>query len=431
MDFVDTSNENISQELDKIKAEAHAEAIDEVDDYTDDYDWGRTLSIKEPNKFYGFLIEGGITFIVSGPGSGKTYLAMSIALDMATKYRDDIKVFYVDWDNPVTIPKDRGLPQKVLERGLERHIIYLNDLYKDWIDEKMKKLGKYEEVRRIGNKLKRCVKEINYLVPRKKKLVIFDSFQNFVDYNDDGVVRVAFQSMRKCINTTFLIIHHVNKQGSDKGLMRIKDSCDSMYFLESKHDNDNSIIEQTLRVDLGKRIGKIRFQTETEITFRYVDDLTFDVIEDVAISKTDEVVLRTAVKLLKERQYTQSQIVQAISEKVGVGRHKVRRILSRFTNKLFEERRGDKNAIYYSVIDNSDVMKLLFNSQMSKVKQKLFDSVIALIQAGKELEFPVSITVRKKEIKYPTLESIRDNIFNMKDDEAELVFDWLKLNLGK
>ncbi len=388
-----------------------------IQDFWKTYDWIEKLkNVPEPRIYNGWIVEGGQNVIFTEAGAGKSVLAFANAWDIYKK--EGIPFVYVDIDNPIVLPKARGLIDYI--DGTEN--IYINQAHlEDIINSELARELKINRYKNIGIRLLKFLDAtIDY-----KAIVVLDSLQKFVDTNELAEVRPFFELLDKLTHKfTFIIIHHTNKENRYKGLSFIRDTVDSMYYIKSTDKNEKGYIKKhTIVAD------KQRFLTETEITFKY--DL-FDIEEvlfGVGLTKEEEIILRTAVSIIRksDTDLIQSELVKAIKEKVSIGEKKIRRTLQDFVEKgLFILQTGGlTNKHIYKVNEESPYLSLLFDNDLSEVKKELLNTVKELEELPEEIEIrddTGSIRI------YQAPEAIKNNIWKMKDEEAREILNKLKGN---
>lgn len=402
---VDTNN-NIVKNYEKSK--------ENVSNFWDFYDFSRFDELENPAVFDGWVVEGGINVLYSDAGKGKSYLMTSLCLKIA-KQNSDVKVFYIDLDNPIVLPKARHLPEVVRNLNIS-NFYYINSLFFDDIEKEIEKRGL--NYKNIKNKIVKLVKLIDDTV-NCKVVVVFDSLQNFVNTNEINDVDVALDFMKKHTDKfTYMLIHHINKIGQYKGLTTIRDKADSFYTIKDiDKDISGYIRTQVIKAD------KRRFLTEETITYRYSDLFDYELM-DFMISKDDEIVLRVAVSQLQGNKMKQKDLVNVISSKVNIGKNKIFATLKKFEGRLFDVEIGIRNARYYTLNSKSEILSFL-KKDISPVKQNLLDLVKTLEIAYGELSSPIHFELNGKLIEYKTFSSIRNNILSMKHDEAEEVLEIL------
>jgi len=389
-----------------------------VQDFWKTYDWIEKLkNVPEPRIYNGWIVEGGQNVIFTEAGAGKSVLAFANAWDIYKK--EGIPFVYLDIDNPIVLPKARGLLDYI--EGTEN--IYINQAHlEDIFSSELSKELKINRYKNIGIRLLKFLDAtIDY-----KAIVVIDSLQKFVDTNELSEVRPFFELLDKLTHKfTFIIIHHTNKEQKYKGLSFIRDTVDSMYYIKNTDKDEKGYIKKHIVV-----ADKQRFLTETEITFKY--DL-FDIEEilfGVGLTKEEEIVLRTAVSIIRksDTDLTQSELVKAIKDRVSVGEKKIRNILKTFVEKgLFTLQTGGlTNKHIYKVNEESPYLKLLFDNDLSEIKKELLNTLKELEELHEEIEIKDdtgSILIFK------TPEAIRNHIWKMKDEEAKSILDKLKGNI--
>ena len=386
------------------------------------YDYLEKLkSVPEPSIYNGWIVEGGKNIIYGSGGVGKSILAFTNSLEIL-KNCEEFIVFYLDYDNPISLPKARGFLD-ILEEYKGRFIYinqaHLSDILNSSISVKL-------QLKRIKNKLKQILMFIRHTVPPDKKvLVVVDSLQRFVDINEQGEISTAFEYMDKT-GYTYIILHHQNKLNQFKGLTFIRDSVDSFYEVKSvERNNDGSIALHSIVAD------KRRFLTEQEITFKYDFLEIKDIIYGASIEKEEAVVLRTAVSILRNESdlLNQSNLVNKVKEKLeNFGAKKIRAIIKNYIGKgLFIEKTGANNAKYYEVNENSHYIPLLFNSDLSEVKKKILDIINELKNMNIDLDEDIEVKDSSGAIKvYKKLDTIKRDIYRMNDEVAKNILE--KLN---
>jgi len=388
-----------------------------VQDFWKTYDWLEKLkNVPEPRIYNGWIVEGGQNVIFTEAGAGKSVLAFANVWDIYKK--EGIPFIYVDIDNPIVLPKARGLVDYI--EGTEN--IYLNQAHlEDIFNSELAKELKLNRYKNIGIRLLKFLDAtIDY-----KAVVVLDSLQKFVDTNELSEVRPFFEMLDKLTHKfTFIIIHHTNKERQYKGLSFIRDTVDSMYYIKNTDKDERGYIKKHSIV-----VDKQRFLTETEITFKY--DL-FDIEEiffGVGLTKEEEIVLRTAVSTIRksDTDLTQSELVKAIKDRVSVGEKKIRNILKTFVEKglFILQAGGFTNKHIYKVNEESPYLKLLFENDLSEIKKELLNALKELEELPEEIEIrddTGSIRIFK------TPEAIKNHIWKMKDEEAKLILDKLKSN---
>lgn len=373
------------------------------------------LKVEPKNIIHGFIVEGGINIFIAPAGSGKTMLLYSIMIDFLRQKRDCL---YLDLDNPVDLPADRGIVDIIQEENLQNNFVYLNTThYIRYLDAKKGSKGSYWFF----------LKDILDDLPSGSTLFI-DSIQNFVDVNDQNQVTAFMRLLRQASNNknlTILCLHHLSKNsGKAKGHTQIEDMADSVYFVNANRD-DNLIVSWTLKV------SKQRYRTLSELTIKFNnEDFTMSV-SDVAIRDSSIlVILRVAVKLLKDKgAMKQSDLINEIKAKLpNIGEKKIYYVIKEYTEKkLFVKDVGFKNTYTYSINPESKYLIVLFNTELSQIKRNLLDTLNSLALNNQNLPNEIRVVRNDSSISiYRTIESIKRNLFKMTDDEAQFILNELQ-----
>ncbi len=377
-----------------------------------EYSFDDIKNVETKNIRWGFFIEQGINIFVAKAGEGKTLLLYALALQYL---KEGKKVYYVDFDNPVDLPKDRNLPEVIEKLGVEDLLVYINTNH----------YLRYLEKRNKGS-VGKFLKELFEAVDNNS-VVFLDSIQNFIDTNDQKQTTAFMNMLRKYSNLkglTFAGIHHIARTtGKTKGHTQIEDMADSVYMV--KAFKDGSLIEKW-----GLSVAKQRYRTSSELTVILKDDFEIE-IDDVAIlDETILTILRVAVSVIRksDKDLIQKELKEKIKEKLpSVGITKIDNVIKEYTQKgLFETIRGGAtNKLFYKVNEDSPYLSLLFNNDISEVKKELLDIVKELEELPEEIEI-TDDTGSIRIFKAP--EAIKNHIWKMKDEEAKLILDKLKGN---
>jgi len=372
----------------------------------------RSVDVKSISN--SFVVEEGINIFLAPAGQGKTLLLYTLLIDYLRKGRTCI---YIDFDNPVDLPKDRGLVDVIDDEGLETNLFYLNtNHYLRWI-EKWKGKKKYSEF------LKQIFKDVP-----EGAIVFVDSVQNFIDVNDQNQTTMFMKMLRHLTNlkkaTVFAIHHLARSTNKSKGHTQIEDMADSVYFIKS-HKNNNLVEAWSLTV------SKQRYRTSSELTIKLLDNFRFEVSDVAILDDTTLAVLRFAVSYIRKNEGTikQSDLRKAVKDKFSsLGDRKIFYILKDFADKgLFVERTGIKNTKHYEVNEESPYLALLFENELSEVKKKLLDTLKEIDEFTEEIEIKDdagSIRIFK------TPQAIRNYIWKLKDEEVKEILDKLKNNVS-
>ncbi len=180
------------------------------------HDFNETVEFLIPD----FLPKNLITLIYADGGMGKSWLALAIARLMAGRMR----VIYLDYDNPLSVLKERGVQNKLI--GLDS-LIYI---------QRSKSCPAAEMLDALNERA--------HGESYRGTLLVIDSLRNFCDVNNDAK---AMATMNQIMNlreagATVLILSHANKDGKNyQGSNNIRNSVDNMYRLSKIDGGLNEI----------------------------------------------------------------------------------------------------------------------------------------------------------------------------------------------
>lgn len=207
---------------------------------------------EEPNfLIHNFLAARSLSMFFAKGGSGKSYLAISLALKLLKEQK--IKtVLYFDMDNSKIALRRRRL-DKIINENPQFYYIHSSTIQGT-------PLAIIDEL--IGQG-----KQTHGLLDNA--LIVLDSVRDFIvgsDMNSDrdiGPVMEKLKSLREA-GATVIFLHHTSKEGGYKGSTAFRDSVDMSYALSSVR-NENQLVF-TLEIDkdrLGVE-GRIAFELDTE-----------------------------------------------------------------------------------------------------------------------------------------------------------------------
>ena len=222
-----------------------------------------------------WIMAGGINLIAGMPAAGKSFLALDLAIGMASSG--------LAWDNrPVTQGKVlyhfldgsyRGMRSRVLKLCQARGIQPPANLIFDFSPLNLKVTSEVLALRQRIHRLDASV-------------VIFDVMAKFMpgaDENSVAEISPMMNTLREIANqtgTTFILIHHLNKGGNPDLSYRVRGSSDILGSVDTAivvaHENQHSahsmrtIIPQKVRESLPP--AQLQFQiesTEESISLRF------------------------------------------------------------------------------------------------------------------------------------------------------------------
>lgn len=175
----------------------------------------------------GFLPKRMITMVYADGGNGKSWLAFAVAKYCAMQQMD---VVYLDFDNPLSVLKDRNIHSKLIEPH--------DNLF--YIQRSKCQMQSHEVLERMAQQASAGKYE--------NTLIVFDSLRDFTEVNNDNRAMHTMSKIKDVreAGATVLIIHHSNKDGKNyQGSNNIRNSVDNMYQLKKLNSVDgvSSLLE--------------------------------------------------------------------------------------------------------------------------------------------------------------------------------------------
>jgi RecA-family ATPase len=162
----------------------------------------------------GFLAKNMITMIYADGGNGKSWLGLGLAGYCAAL---NMPVIYLDFDNPLTVLRDRGVNQKLVARYPNLQYIQRSKWQGSAFD-----MLECLSIRATGGAYKGAV-------------VVIDSLRNFADIENNAKIMVVMDMLMNIreAGATIIVLHHSNKDGKNyQGSNNIRNSVDNMFRLE-------------------------------------------------------------------------------------------------------------------------------------------------------------------------------------------------------
>lgn len=353
------------------------------------------------------LVPEGINLYVAKGGEGKTLLAYHIVYSLL---KEGWSVIYVDFDNPVDLPKSRGLLE-VVENYKDR-FVYLNlQSYQKWAE----KNG--------GKGYIRFLEWIFSSLPDEGRyLVVIDSLQNFLpNVSDDALTFNFLKLLRKWSQEkkiTYLVLHHISKVSKwTKGSTNIVNMSDVTYKVRAEREG-GIVVSYSLFLE------KARYLSPESLTIQLKDEYEVEISQYAIEDENTKMILRVLVSILrKEGPMNQSELYKKVNNK-GFSRKKVEPVLKEYVGKgLFKaERKKQHNSIIYSVNEDSEYISLLFHKELSEIKKALLNLVEGLLddEVG---EFADEVVV--KQFRFLTPYDVKNAIYRLTDEESEEVYKQL------
>lgn len=161
-----------------------------------------------------FLPKNMITLFYADGGNGKSWLAFALAKICAKKGLD---VAYLDFDNPLSVLKDRNVPDLLIQPFANLRYIQRSKSTSSPVM-LLEQLSQLTQTQRFDN----CV-------------FFIDSLRNFTSLTSDNQIQSTLDKLMNLrdAGATVIIIHHSNKNGENyQGSNHIRNSVDNMYRLE-------------------------------------------------------------------------------------------------------------------------------------------------------------------------------------------------------
>lgn len=180
-----------------------------------------SLSEKDFNEKVEFIIDGFIakrmiTMVYADGGNGKSWLALALARYCA---RTMFHVFYLDFDNPLGVLKERNVNEMLIQSCTNLH----------YVQRSKSPLPPGELLRQLAE---------DAVANRYDNIFfVIDSLRDFTDVNNDPRVAVTLSHLKDIREAggTILILHHSNKDGRNyQGSNNIRNSVDNMYRLQKR-----------------------------------------------------------------------------------------------------------------------------------------------------------------------------------------------------
>lgn len=222
-----------------------------------------------------WIMAGGINLIAGMPAAGKSFLALDLAIGIASSG--------LAWDNhPVTQGKVlyhfldgsyRGMRSRVIKMCHSRGIQPPADLVFDFSPLNLKVTS---EVLALRQRIKRL----------DASVVIFDVMAKFIpgaDENSVAEISPMMNTLREITNqtgTTFILIHHLNKGGNTDLAYRVRGSSDILGSVDTAIvvSNENQHLPHSMRTIIPQKVreslppSQLQFQiesTEESIALRF------------------------------------------------------------------------------------------------------------------------------------------------------------------
>ncbi len=303
----------------------------------------------------GWVLEGGINALFGKPRTGKSYLLTSLCLRIA-KNNPDVMVFYLDWNNPITQPKVTKLPTVLINLKID-NFFFLSPVFNNKINEMFKEY----DIDSKPNRAVRLLNLINKTVHEEKIVIVFDTLVDFMKnyYLTQGgfkEIKKTIQYMKEYTNRiTYILPFHFDRwtERYSKKRFEFRNLLDVIYEVSSVNKKDGHLILQSIKCDKYPCVDKSR------IDYHYVGYYDYRMVDFRLDNEIKKRVVFHAIEILRKSDapYLQEQLAISVAKRVNVGIKKTRYILKEFANDLFNVQHGKRNALYYSLNKNSQVLK--------------------------------------------------------------------------
>lgn len=289
----------------------------------------------------GPLVKRAINIFVAESGSGKSITAFCIAW-RELKEQNFNRVVYFDLDNQPDEFKHRYERFELLQNF---DYITEKDLLDYFTESEIESLTPREKALYLLNHL-----GDNFEIDGT--LVVVDSLQFFVDYNDKRQITPFFDMLRRIVQRggTALVLHHKSVKSEAeafKGLSDIRDGADLMVAVIPDRGRGNLIKSVKL-----KRIKNRTLASFDEFVVAF-DTIKGEVSYDKNVLLDDEIPTKNKiVEVLEQRgRMKQSEIIEAVRPQVELGINRIGAVLEKMVGlHIVEVTRGDHNAKLFSLV---------------------------------------------------------------------------------
>ena len=245
------------------------------------------------NQKIDFVIEGFITkrmmtMVYADGGNGKSWLAFALAKYCAARMK---QVFYLDFDNPLSVLKERKVHELLLAPYPNLHYVQRSKSPLPPLD------------------LLRTLAESATANQFEDMIFFIDSLRDFADVNNEakiGMVMSLLKDIREAGGTIF-ILGHSNKDGRNyQGSNAIRNSVDNMYQLKKRELADGVGVILKVRKERAAIVDKA-FDIDPDTLILNEVDL----IEAQATEQDLEFVNQVKHVLMQEDQVGKSDLLNA------------------------------------------------------------------------------------------------------------------------
>ncbi|MGQ8367115.1 AAA family ATPase [Glaciecola sp. 1036] len=273
-----------------------------------------------------FLAKNMITMIYADGGNGKSWLGFSLAKYCASL--PSVRVTYLDFDNPLTVLKERQIDKQLIEPL--SNLLYVQRSKCEMSPSEL-----------LGALQANAIGKIY-----ENHIFIIDSLRDFTDVDNNSRAMVTMEQLKDIREAggTLVVLHHSNKDGRNyQGSNNIRNSVDNMFQLR--------------KLELSSGIGVLLICKKERCAIRDkafdIDPKTFNLTErDVADAKlTQEDV--SFVSQVKEALTQQGELNKsALLESCGFTKDDktARSRLEKYENVYWKSEKRHTR-IFYTLID--------------------------------------------------------------------------------
>lgn len=339
-----------------------------------------------------FIHEGSVNVLYSPPANYKSFLALDMALSVATgnkwleRETKKSNVLYWDLENPKFVIKER---QEALKAGkdIEGSVEGLSFLNSGMLMDREKTINTT-----LLRKVKKQIKD------NEVKLIIVDTMHRLANYDENSAndfnmfYTGILKPIARDLNCAFLLLHHSNKNGDYRGSSDIEGAVECMFEMKKiKEEGLFEIKSKKFRFGKEQKIkGKIEFEDES-ISINKIDFNTEQENEEAEKITTVEAIKNLFVR---ENQIKRSEIIKKI-EQLDISDIYVDKILKQLVKQKYLEK--GKQGLYNVNTNNSSYKFLL---------KRTIDNPRTL------LDF-----LKKNQERIVSINEIQDNVFPVSKEE--------------
>lgn len=283
----------------------------------------------------GLFVEGYHTYLYGASGSGKTTILLNLCFEIVARGYT-VYFFYLDGE----LFSASKVSEKIDNENLQdKYQILTDGTMQDYMEILQKLIDKKESLRNT--------------------VFILDTFKFLSDdVNNKNANKKAMHFIKDVCNlgATFISLGHTNKDGKNQsGTAEIEQDSDALLRIDSI-ENSSKIISTI------QKGGRCRCTIE-ERSFEFECGNPLSVaslkqavdVEGIKLSEMKEredfEFINQVLKLLLDGEKSQSNLLEEMKD-FGIGKNKMMKKLKSYIGKKWGEKKGDKNASIYFLIDD-------------------------------------------------------------------------------